>query len=73
VARLSAELGIAVFYVAFDQWLSGTENRELVDIVREGFNQLKAVTSEASSHEGIVPYEQSATAERRTRSHARKR
>jgi len=45
VANLAADMGLAVFYVGFDRWLDETEDRELLEIVREGFDQLKALAS----------------------------
>jgi AcrR family transcriptional regulator len=44
-ASLAAEMGMGVFYVGFGHWLDDPSSRELVEIVREGFNQLKAVAS----------------------------
>lgn len=72
VARLSAELGMAVFYVAFDRWLGKTGDLELVDVVRDGFDQLLIVTSEASSREDVVSHKKSTRSEHRTPSLARK-
>jgi AcrR family transcriptional regulator len=46
-ASLVADMGIGVFYVAFARWLEDAADRELVEIVREGFDQLKSVTSGA--------------------------
>jgi len=44
-ANLAADLGMAVFHIGFDRWFAEPADRELVDIVREGFDQLKAVAS----------------------------
>jgi AcrR family transcriptional regulator len=44
-ASLAADMGMAVFYVGFPQWLEDPKGRELVEIVREGFDRLKAVAS----------------------------
>ena len=44
-ASLAADMGMAVFYVGFVRWLDDPAERELVDIVREGFDQLKAVAA----------------------------
>ena len=44
-ARIAAEMGIAVFFVGFVQWLDGPAERELVEVVHAGFDQLKAVAS----------------------------
>jgi hypothetical protein len=38
-------MGIGVFYVGFGHWLTDPADRELVEIVHEGFDQLKAVAS----------------------------
>jgi AcrR family transcriptional regulator len=44
-AGLAAEMGIGVFYVGFARWLGDTADRELVEVVGEGFDQLKAVAA----------------------------
>ncbi len=44
-ASLAADMGMAVFYVGFGRWLDEPAGREFVDVVREGFDQLKAVAS----------------------------
>jgi AcrR family transcriptional regulator len=44
-ASLAAEMGIGVFFVAFVRWLDDAADRELVEIVHESFDQLKAVAS----------------------------
>jgi AcrR family transcriptional regulator len=46
-ASLAADMGVAVFFVGFGRWLEDPQSRELVAIVSEGFNQLKAVASGA--------------------------
>jgi len=46
-ASLAADMGMGVFYVGFAHWLDDPANRELVEIVHEGFDQLKAVASGA--------------------------
>jgi|GEM_PF-4995189 hypothetical protein len=40
-------MGIGVFYLGFVRWVEDAEERELVAIVHEGFDQLKAVASGA--------------------------
>ena len=46
-ARLTAEAGIAVFRVAFEQWVTGADERELPDIMRALFAELgRAVTAQ---------------------------
>jgi AcrR family transcriptional regulator len=47
MANLAAEMGMAVFHVGFGHWLGDPEDRELVDIVHERFDQLKALASGA--------------------------
>jgi len=42
-AALAAEAGVAAFKVAFTRWVSGTDNRPLVDHVREAFTGLRAM------------------------------
>lgn len=44
-ASLTAEAGIAVFKVAFERWVNGTRRRDLAQLIRESFDELKAVTS----------------------------
>jgi len=44
-ASLAAEIGIAVFYSGFARWLSDPAERELIEIVRERFDELKAVAT----------------------------
>jgi AcrR family transcriptional regulator len=44
-ASLAAEAGIAVFRVAFDRWVGETGQRDLLQLVRESFSELKAVTA----------------------------
>jgi AcrR family transcriptional regulator len=45
VAQLAAETGIAVFRVAFKRWLGEPEDRGLARIMRESFDELKALTA----------------------------
>jgi AcrR family transcriptional regulator len=42
-ASLAAEVGVAVFRVAFEQWTTGSGNRLLTDAVRDSFDQLSTV------------------------------
>jgi AcrR family transcriptional regulator len=44
-ASIAADMGIGVFYVGFARWLDGPAGPEFVDIVHDGFDQLKAVAS----------------------------
>ncbi len=46
-ARLAAEAGVAVFKVAFERWISGTDQRELSQLTGELLDELKALTSGA--------------------------
>ncbi|GAB2901434.1 TetR/AcrR family transcriptional regulator [Streptomyces mayteni] len=43
-ASLAAEAGIAVFKVAFEQWIGEADERELAEVVRESLGELRAVT-----------------------------
>jgi AcrR family transcriptional regulator len=45
VARLAAETGIAVFRVAFERWVGEPEDRGLARLLRESFDELKALTA----------------------------
>ncbi|MEU6431561.1 TetR family transcriptional regulator [Microbispora sp. NPDC046973] len=42
-ASLAAEAGIAVFKIAFERWISGPGEPDLSQLVRESFDELKAV------------------------------
>jgi AcrR family transcriptional regulator len=44
-ASLSAEAGIAVFKIAFERWIRTTNTRDFPELIRESFEQLKAVTA----------------------------
>jgi AcrR family transcriptional regulator len=46
-ARLTAEAGVAVFKVAFEQWINDTTNTELARLIRQSLDELKAVTAGA--------------------------
>ncbi len=46
-ASLAADMGMAVFHVGFGRWLDDPRGREFIEIVHEGFDQLKAVASGA--------------------------
>jgi AcrR family transcriptional regulator len=43
-ARLTAEVGIAVFRVAFERWVAQTNRRSLPELIRSSLDELKAVT-----------------------------
>ena len=44
-ASLSAEAGIAVLKIAFERWISETNHQDLPQLIRELFDELKAVTA----------------------------
>jgi len=44
-ANIAADMGIGVFYVGFVRWLDDPAEREFDAIVRDGFDQLKAIAS----------------------------
>ena len=44
-ASLAAQAGIAVFKVAFGQWISASDGVDLADLVDAAFVELKAVTA----------------------------
>ncbi len=44
-ASLSAEAGIAVFRIAFERWISETEQRDLTQLMLESLDELKLVTA----------------------------
>ena len=46
-ASLAAEAGIAVFKISFERWITESDGRDLADLMRECFDQLKAVTAGA--------------------------
>jgi AcrR family transcriptional regulator len=46
-ANIAADMGIGVFYVGFVRWLEDPAEREFEAIVRDGFDQLKAIASGA--------------------------
>ena len=43
-ASLAAEAGIAVFRIAFERWIADDEDRDATEVVRDSFDELKAVT-----------------------------
>jgi len=42
---LTAEAGIAVFKVAFERWVNGTDRDDLPQFIRESLEELKDVTA----------------------------
>jgi AcrR family transcriptional regulator len=47
-ASLTADTGIAVFSAAFTAWINETEHREFPLLIRESFDELRAVTAGAA-------------------------
>jgi hypothetical protein len=41
---LAAEAGVAVFKIAFEIWIKGSDKDNLPQIIRESLQELKAVT-----------------------------
>jgi AcrR family transcriptional regulator len=48
-ARLTAEVGIAVFRVAFERWVAETNRRNLPELIRVSLGELTALTAQNSS------------------------
>jgi AcrR family transcriptional regulator len=44
-AGLAGQTGIAMFRVAFDRWINDTGQRGLTELIRESFDELKALTA----------------------------
>jgi hypothetical protein len=44
-AKLTAETGVAVFKVAFDRWISATNNTDLAQVVGESLDGLRVLTA----------------------------
>jgi AcrR family transcriptional regulator len=44
-ASLTAEAGMAVFRVAFERWVDGTDRQDLPRLIRESLDELRAVTA----------------------------
>jgi AcrR family transcriptional regulator len=47
-ASLTADTGIAIFSAAFGTWIDETEHRELPLLIRDSFEELRAVTAGAA-------------------------
>jgi AcrR family transcriptional regulator len=45
-ASLTAEAGIAVFKVAFERWVSDSNQRDLSELIRESLDQLKTLSGD---------------------------
>jgi AcrR family transcriptional regulator len=51
-ARMAAEAGMAVFHVAFERWVGDeSDAREMPDVVRECFAELRALTAGMDAQE----------------------
>jgi AcrR family transcriptional regulator len=48
-ASLTAEAGIAVFRIAFERWITDTDQRDFSELIRESLDQLRAVTAGTDS------------------------
>ncbi|MFI5284715.1 MAG: TetR family transcriptional regulator [Candidatus Dormibacteria bacterium] len=48
-ASLTADTGIAIFSAAFQAWVKETERREFPQVIRDTFDELRAVTSGAGT------------------------
>jgi AcrR family transcriptional regulator len=48
-ASLLAEIGIAVFRISFERWVSRPRERDLHDLMRESFAEAQSLTAQASS------------------------
>jgi hypothetical protein len=44
-AKLTAEIGVAVFKVAFDRWISATKDTDLAQVVGQSLDELKGLTA----------------------------
>lgn len=45
-ATLTAEVGMAVFRVAFERWINDTNDRDLPELIRESLDELQALSAE---------------------------
>lgn len=45
IASLSAEMGIAVFRVAFERWVEDANERELAQLVRDSLDEMRALAA----------------------------
>jgi len=46
-ASLLAEIGIAVFRISFERWVSGPRERDLRELMRESLGEVRSLTAEA--------------------------
>lgn len=49
-ASLTAEVGVAVFRVAFERWVSASDRADLSQLIRESFDELRAVVADTSDN-----------------------
>jgi AcrR family transcriptional regulator len=52
-ATLAAEMGIAIFRVAFERWIDESNHRTFAQILRDSFDELKTVVRSSSSGERV--------------------
>jgi hypothetical protein len=43
-ASLTAEAGVAVFRVSFQRWVGGDDEPDLLELIRESFEELKLLS-----------------------------
>jgi AcrR family transcriptional regulator len=53
-ASLAAEAGIAVFRIAFEQWISESDEVDLPRLIQESFDELKAVTAGETGSRAVL-------------------
>ena len=53
-ATLAAEVGMAVFRIAFERWIDDTDDRDLPELVRETLGELEALSGQAPR---LEPYQ----------------
>jgi len=47
-ASLLAEIGIAVFRISFERWVSGPRERDLRELMREALEEVRSLTAQAA-------------------------
>jgi AcrR family transcriptional regulator len=53
-ATLAAEVGMAVFRIAFERWIDDTNDRDLPELIRETLEELEALSAQAPR---LEPYQ----------------
>jgi MftR C-terminal domain len=53
-ATLAAEVGMAVFRIAFERWIDDTNDRDLQELIRETLDELEALSAQAPR---LEPYQ----------------